>query len=132
MAGFAGSSSISACRRQFSIGFSMPLVDRVFTVPAQRDPLDVQRMGNAMSSSNGADLGQVMAFVGDVLAGQTQMLDRMDRLELRVREIECQVKELSSQVTAYHGSVVGHGVLISELETRVQKIEERLEPLPTA
>jgi cell division septum initiation protein DivIVA len=57
-----------------------------------------------MSSSNGPDLGQVMALLGDVVAGQTQMLDRVDRLELRVGEIERQVKELSSQVTAYHGS----------------------------
>jgi uncharacterized coiled-coil protein SlyX len=110
----------------------MPLVDRLFTVPAQREPLGVRRTGNAMSSSNGEDLGQVMALLGDVLAGQTQMLDRMDRLELRIGEIERQVKELSSQVTVYHGSVVGHGVLISELETRVHKIEERLDPPPTA
>ena len=45
-------------------------VDRLFTVPVQRDPLGVHRTGGGTSGGNGADVGQVLAMLGDLLVGQ--------------------------------------------------------------
>ena len=33
---------------------------------------------------------------------------------------------LRQQVTEYHSSVLGHGILISELDQRVRRLEEHL------
>jgi len=35
--------------------------------------------------------------------------------------------ELRQTVTHYHASVVGHGILISDLEARVRRVEEHLD-----
>jgi len=35
--------------------------------------------------------------------------------------------ELRQTVTHYHSSVIGHGILISDLEARVRRVEERLD-----
>jgi uncharacterized coiled-coil protein SlyX len=106
-------------------------VDRLFTAPVQRDPLGLQRTGNGMSGGNGADLGQVLAMLGDLLVGQgaldrrmEQLERRMDQLEYRLGQLESQVEELANQVAAYHGAVVAHGVLIRELEERLRRVEQ--------
>ncbi len=101
----------------------MSPVDRLFTAPMQLDPLGVHRTGTTMSGSNGADLGQVLAMLGDLLVGQRGLERRMDQLESRM-------DELASQVVIYHGSVVGHGVLISELDTRLRRVEQHLDLPP--
>jgi uncharacterized coiled-coil protein SlyX len=86
-----------------------------------------------MSGGNGADLGQALAMLGDLLVGQRsldrrmeQLERRMDQLEYRVGKLDSRVEELASQVAANHGAVVGHGVLITELHERLRRVEQDL------
>ena len=53
-----------------------------------------------------------------------QIERRMDQLEYRVGKLESRVEKLASQVAAYHGAVVGHGVLITELDERLRRVEQ--------
>jgi signal transduction histidine kinase len=42
------------------------------------------------------------------------------------KEVSEQVAGLRRAVVEYHSSVIGHGVLISELEARVRRVEQHL------
>lgn len=84
-------------------------------------------------SGNGPDLAQVVAMLGTVLTVQNEMRGemreirmRLDNVEASIKELEWGLKDLRQAVTAYHASVMGHGILISELEARVQRIEAHL------
>ena len=112
------------------------------------------------STGNGADIGQVLAIVQDLAVGQREMrailedhgrkledhgrklddhgrkLEDLDRkvedLDRKVEDLSAEVGGLRRQVTEYHSSVLGHGVLISELEQRVRRIERHLDLPPAA
>ncbi len=88
-------------------------------------------------SGNGPDLAQVVAMLGTVLTSLNDLRGemrtalraieaRLDRVEASIKELEWGLKDLRQAVTAYHASVMGHGILISELEARVQRIEAHL------
>lgn len=84
-------------------------------------------------SGNGPDLAQIVAMLGTVLTSLNDLRDEMremrarfDKLEASIKELEWGLKDLRQAVTAYHASVMGHGILISELEARVQRIEAHL------
>ena len=102
---------------------------------------------------NGADLGSVIAMLSGVLEGQQSAqaemrLMRADIQEIkgvvnqhslalaehgrRLNDLTGRVSSLREAVTAYHASVLGHGVLISELDARVRRIEHHLNPPPAA
>ena len=105
-------------------------------------------------TGNGADIGQVLAIVRDLAtgqmslaagqrdlaAGQREMGTRLDNLARDMRqemaalrqELRQDIDGLRQQVTAYHSSVLGHGVLISELEQRVGRIDRHLKLPPAA
>jgi hypothetical protein len=88
----------------------------------------------------------VIAMLSSVLEGQQSM--RADIQEIkgvvnqhtltlaehgrRLDDLTGQVTSLRETVTSYHASVLGHGILISELEARVRRIEQRLELSPPA
>jgi hypothetical protein len=113
-------------------------VDPLSTLPVQHS-LGAQWTVTDMSGGNGADLGRVMAMLGNVLTGIHGLDRRMARLEHRVgglehrmTGLEDRVGELAGQLAAHHGEVVGHGVLISELDTRLCRAEEYLNLPPAA
>ena len=112
------------------------------------------------SSGNGADIGQVLTIVQDLAVGQREvratlqehsrmleghgrMLESHGRileshgrmLEQHSRKLEDLSADMSGmrqQLTEYHASVLGHGVLISELDQRVRRIERHLNLPPAA
>ena len=43
------------------------------------------------------------------------------------KELSEQIVGLRRAVVEYHTSVIGHGIIISELEARVRRIEQRLD-----
>lgn len=47
-------------------------------------------------------------------------------------ELGGQIAGLRQAVTAYHSSVIGHGVLISGLEARIHRVEQHLNLPPLA
>jgi hypothetical protein len=46
------------------------------------------------------------------------------------RELSEQIVGLRRAVVEYHSSVIGHGILISELEERVRRVERHLDLPP--
>ena len=48
------------------------------------------------------------------------------------KETREQIVGVGRALTEYHSAVVGHGILISDLEERVQRIEQRLDISPGA
>ena len=74
---------------------------------------------------NGVDLA---AIYGAILALSAEL--RTIKAEQRAQSAKLdslagQVGTLRGEVASYHSSVVGHGVLISELEQRVGQFESR-------
>ncbi len=66
--------------------------------------------------------------------GHTAKLDELaavvNRHDLRLQDLTTDVAGLRETLTHYHATVLGHGILYSELEERVRRIERhlRLEP----
>ncbi len=112
------------------------------------------------SGGNGVDMGHVVAMLSDVLDGQreirgilndhTRVLNDHTRIlndhtrvlnehtltlaqhSREIADLTGQVQFLREAVTDYHASVVGHGVLISDLDAKVRRIEHHLDLPPAA
>ena len=50
----------------------------------------------------------------------------------RLDDVSSQFGSLREAVTHYHSSVLGHGILITELDARVRRIEDHLKLPPSA
>lgn len=111
-------------------------------------------------SGNGTDRGHIVAMLGDVLEGQreirgilnehspvlnehSRVLNEHTRVlnehtltlhdhDRRFNDLTSEVHSLPEAVTSYHASVLGHGILISELDARVRRIEHHLDLPPAA
>lgn len=112
------------------------------------------------ASGNGVDLGHIVAMLHDLVEGQRNLTEGQRLLtdsqqglletqrnilesqrEMRVilaehgrrlDRVEGGLDSLREAVTMYHASVLGHGVLISELDARVRRIEHHLNLPPAA
>ena len=89
-------------------------------------------------SGNGVDLGaiyQLLSQVAEAVTRHDRALEALGRdvAEMRRdmtdmgRSMKAEFSELRQTVTHYHSSVVGHGILISDLEARVRRVEEHLD-----
>jgi hypothetical protein len=97
-----------------------------------------------MSEGNGADIGAVYQLLREVartVDGHTQILREHSQIlrehSQRFREIDGRLDDLTAglgslreAVAHYHSTVLGHGVLISELDERVRRIERHLNLSP--
>lgn len=76
-------------------------------------------------SGNGVDMGAVyqaiLGVAADVRAQGAQL-----------RDLDGKVDGLRQAVTSYHATVLGHGILISELEDRLRRVEQHLGLSPAA
>jgi hypothetical protein len=104
-----------------------------------------------MSGINGPDIAAVYQLLTEVarrVAGHDGRLDSFDRrldsfdrkldgIVVRLADHDRKLDDLAAglgslreAVTHYHSTVIGHGILISELDERVRRIERhlRLEP----
>ena len=68
---------------------------------------------------------QVAALEHGVTVLQRDMIEV--KHELARKADKDGIASLRQAVTAYHASVMGHGILISELDERVRRIERRLD-----
>lgn len=76
-------------------------------------------------SGNGVDLA---AIYQAILALSAEIKTVKAEVRAQGRKLDGlagQVASLRGEVATYHSSVVGHGVLISELEERVGQLESR-------
>ena len=76
-----------------------------------------------------SDHGRMLERLDRRLDGQDASLDRQDR---KLDDLSAELSGLRRAVTEYHSSVLGHGILISELEERVRRIEQHLNLPPVA
>jgi ABC-type transporter Mla subunit MlaD len=93
-----------------------------------------------MSGANGPDIAavyQLLTQVAHTVSGHDRKLDDLSAEVTGLREIVAQhdrklddlgagLASLRDAVTHYHSSVLGHGMLISELDERVRRIERHL------
>jgi chromosome segregation ATPase len=73
-----------------------------------------------------ADINSLRA---DVASDFVNVNSEITALRKETRE---QIVGVRRALTEYHSAVVGHGMLISDLEERVQRIEQRLDMSPGA
>lgn len=89
-------------------------------------------------SGNGVDLGAVyqavialsrdlQGFRNETKRDVSDLKRDVFDLKRDVTDVRQEMTELRATLTHYHSSVVGHGILISELEARVRHIEAKLE-----
>ena len=72
-------------------------------------------------SGNGVDLAAIYGAI--IAVGRTvESLDR--KVERKFADQGAEIARLRADVAAYHASVVGHGILISELDERLRRIEQ--------
>ena len=98
-------------------------------------------------SGNGVDIGHLAVMLESVIAAQERMRVEVHaglnevrnevRIGLaavnrRVDDLTDQVSSLRQTVTDYHGSVMGHGMLITELDSRLTRVEHHLDLPPQA
>lgn len=94
-------------------------------------------------SGNGVDIAAVYLLlreVADRVIAHDEKFAAIDRQFAEVRaeigqlraETRSDIADLRRTLTQYHSSVLGHGVLISELERRVNRIEDHLHLPPVA
>jgi len=72
-----------------------------------------------MRSANGPDIAavyQLLTQVAQTVTGHDRKLD----------DLAAGLVSLREAVTNYHATVLGHGILISELDERVRRIERHL------
>jgi hypothetical protein len=102
-------------------------------------------------SGNGIDIGavyQLLTEVAETVRGHSARFERLDarfeglgarfegldarfeRLEARLDDVAVGLSDLRSAVTNYHGAVLGHGIMLSELDERVRRIERHLKLEP--
>jgi chromosome segregation ATPase len=71
-----------------------------------------------------------------ILTDHTRVLNehtlKLDEHSRDIADLTGQVHFLRDAVTSYHASVMGHGILISELDARVRRIEHHLDLPPAA
>ena len=93
-----------------------------------------------MSGANGPDIAavyQLLTQVAGTVTGHDRKLDDLSAEVAGLREVVAAhdrklddlaagLASLRDAVTHYHSSVLGHGMLISELDERVRRIERHL------
>ncbi len=73
------------------------------------------------------DLSAEVAGLRGTAAGLSEIVASHDR---KLDDLAAGLASLRDAVTHYHSSVLGHGLLISELEERVRRIERHLKLEP--
>jgi hypothetical protein len=69
------------------------------------------------------DISAVFALLGNMSQG-------INRLETQGRDHAQKLTELRQTITEYHAAVLGHGILISELDERIRRLERLAGILP--
>lgn len=103
-----------------------------------------------MAEGNGVDLAAIYQLLGTVAADvrtlkeDVQYLklvkaDKSEVADLRAElrgsitdlrgEMRASIADLRQTIVEYHSSVIGHGILISELDERVRRLERRVDAM---
>ena len=84
------------------------------------------------------DISAVFALLGNVSQKINRIDDQMTTVVNHVNDMRAEmatkddVRSLRQTVVEYHAAVLGHGILISELDERIRRIERQLGIAPQA
>jgi hypothetical protein len=81
-------------------------------------------------SGNGVDIGAVYNLLVQMSGRLDTVSERLDSHERKLDDLAVGLSDLRNAVTNYHSTVLGHGILISELDERVRRIERHLKLEP--
>jgi hypothetical protein len=84
----------------------------------------------AVTQSNGTDIGAVYNLLVHMSGRLDTVSERLDSNERKLGDLMVGLADLRTTVTNYHSTVLGHGILISELDERVRRIEPHLKLEP--
>lgn len=85
----------------------------------------VDRVAGDMATKN--DLGELRSDIHSLRADVASDLSTMNaKIDTTRRELSEQIVGLRRAIVEYHSAVIGHGVIISELEARVRRLEQHL------
>jgi methyl-accepting chemotaxis protein len=87
--------------------------------------MDVAEVRAGLNEVRGG-LNEVRAAVNEVRAGLNEVRGAVNLLDRRVNDLAEQAKVTQQSLVDYHGSVIGHGILISELDARQRRVEQHL------
>lgn len=105
----------------------------------------IRRYSCATQNGNGIDLAAVYRLLTEVAQTVRGHNGRFDQIEARLDthdrrfavidrrlgEMSADIAGLREAVTNYHASVLGHGIMLSELDERVRRIERHLKLEPS-
>jgi hypothetical protein len=73
-----------------------------------------------MQSGNGVDIAAVYQLLREVANRIASHDRRFEAIDSKLGEVTADIAGLREAVTNYHATVLGHGLLISELDERVR------------
>lgn len=77
-------------------------------------------------------LGSVASDVREMKSEVREMKTDIRGLKKDMGDVKGEIADLRQAVTQYHSAVLGHGILISELDERLRKVERHLGLSPVA
>ena len=83
-------------------------------------------------SGNGVDIAAVYQLLREVADRVIAHDGRFAAIDRQFADVRSEIADLRRTLTQYHASVLGHGILLSELERRVHRIEDHLHLPPVA
>lgn len=84
------------------------------------------------------DIAATYQLLGSVAADMREMKTDMREVKREMAtkrelgDVRAEVADLRQAVTQYHSAVLGHGILISELDERLRRVERHLGLNPAA
>ena len=87
-----------------------------------------------MADKNGGDIGAVyqavQSLAGDMRSGFAEVRQEIGGLRQEIGEVRAETRsglaEVRQTLTDYHSAVLGHGILISDLEARIRRLERHV------
>ena len=77
-------------------------------------------------------LNEIIGVVNDHTAKLNELAEVVNRHDRKLDDLTSDIAGLREAVTHYHATVLGHGILYSELDERVRRIERHLKLGPAA
>lgn len=77
-------------------------------------------------------LNEIIGVVNDHTAKLNELAEIVNRHDRKLDDLTTDIAGLREAVTHYHATVLGHGILYSELDQRVRRIERHLKLGPAA
>jgi hypothetical protein len=84
----------------------------------------------SVAQGNGVDIGAVYNLLVQMSGRLNAVSERLDSHGRKLDDLMVGLADLRTAVTNYHSTVLGHGILISELDERVRRIERHLKLEP--